>query len=90
MAPNDDIEPMRVRLQTESKNVMLVGHLPYLSRLAARLLGFGADRTVVRFQMGGVLRMERDDDGSWAVGWMLVPELVKASFPAKPRVGMGE
>ena len=81
IAPNDDIEPMRVRLQRESKNVMLVGHLPYLSRLAARLLGLGTDRTVVQFQMGGVLRMERDDDARWAVGWMLVPELVEASSP---------
>jgi phosphohistidine phosphatase len=52
IAPNDDVEPMRARLQKESKNIMLVGHLPYLSRLAARLLGLGADRTVVEFQMG--------------------------------------
>ena len=84
IAPNDDIEPMRVRLQKESKKVMLVGHLPYLSRLAARLVGLGADRTVVRFQMGGVLRMERDDDAHWAVGWMVVPELVEASSPPTP------
>ncbi len=58
---------------------MLVGHLPYLSRLVAQLLGAGADRTLVRFQMGGVVRMERDDAGRWAVGWMLVPELVEGS-----------
>ena len=84
IAPNDDVEPMRVRLQEESKNVMLVGHLPYLSRLAVRLLELGADRTVVRFQMGGVLRMDRDDDLRWAIGWMLVPELVAGSIPPKP------
>jgi len=89
IAPNDDIEPKRIRLQKESKNVMLVGHLPYLSRLLARLLGLGADRTVVRFQMGGVLRMERDDDAPWAVSWMLVPELAEASSPAKPGLGEG-
>ncbi len=33
IAPNDDVEPMRVRLAKESKNLMLVGHMPYLSRL---------------------------------------------------------
>jgi len=43
IAPNDDIEPMRARLESEPKNLMLVGHLPYLSRLAARLLGLEAD-----------------------------------------------
>src|SRR2546425_809987 len=43
IAPNDDVEPMRARLAKESKNLMLVGHLPYLSRLLARLLGQPAD-----------------------------------------------
>jgi phosphohistidine phosphatase len=31
IAPNDDVEPMRARLEKESNNLMLVGHLPYLS-----------------------------------------------------------
>ncbi len=39
---------------------MLVGHLPYLSRLVARLLGLPADKQVVRFEMGGVVRLEWD------------------------------
>jgi phosphohistidine phosphatase len=77
IAPNDDIEPMRLRLQNESKSLMLVGHLPYLSRLAARLLGLDADRAVVRFQMGGVVHMEREDAGYWTIGWIVVPELVR-------------
>ena len=47
MAPNDYVEPMRDRLQTESNNLMLVGHLPYLSRLVAMLLGVRKDHTVV-------------------------------------------
>ena len=76
IAPNDDIEPMRARLEKESRKLMLVGHLPYLSRLAARLLGLGADRTVVQFRMGGVVRMDRDDAGRWVVRWALVPELL--------------
>ena len=76
MAPNDDVEPMRARLEKESKNVMLVGHLPYLSRLVARLLGLEADRAVVQFQMGGVVRLDRDVTGQWVVRWVLVPELL--------------
>jgi phosphohistidine phosphatase len=76
LAPNDDIEPMRARLEKESKTLMVVGHLPHLSRLAARLLGLGADRTVIEFRMGGVVRMERDDAGRWLVSWAVVPELL--------------
>lgn len=76
LAPNDDVEPMRTRLQKESKNLMLVGHLPCLSRLVARLLGLEADRAVLQFQMGGVVRVDRDANGQWALRWMLVPELL--------------
>jgi phosphohistidine phosphatase len=77
IAPNDDIEPMRLRLQNESKSLMLVGHLPYLSRLASRLVELDGNRTVVRFQMGGVVHMEREDAGHWTIGWIVVPELVR-------------
>lgn len=76
LAPNDAVEPTRARLQREAKNVMLVGHLPYLSRLVAGLLGLEADRPVVQFQMGGVVRLDRDKTGQWVVRWVLVPELL--------------
>jgi len=79
LAPNDDIGPVAARLQTETKNLLLVGHLPFQSRLAARLLGVAGDRTVVQFQMGGVLRLDCDDAGNWVVRWYLVPELLAKS-----------
>lgn len=76
LAPNDDVEPVRARLETETKNIMLVGHLPFLGRLASRLLGLEAERTLVQFQMGGVVRLDRDPSGQWRLRWMLVPELL--------------
>ncbi len=54
MAPKDSVEAMCIWLQGESKNLILVGHLPYLSRLVARLLALETDCNVVQFQMGGV------------------------------------
>lgn len=76
MAPNDEIEAMRSRLQGESKNLMLVGHLPYLGRLTARLLGLGGSRDAVQFQMGGLVRLDRHETGRWVVQWMIMPELL--------------
>ncbi len=76
IAPNDDVEPMRARLAKESKNLMLVGHLPYLNRLVARLLGLPADKQVVRFQMGGVVRLEREENEEWLIRWMVTPDLL--------------
>jgi phosphohistidine phosphatase len=69
---------MRKRLQTEPKNMMLVGHLPYLSRLATTLLGVERDRVVVEFRMGGLVRLDRNEGGEWAVRWVLTPELLPA------------
>jgi phosphohistidine phosphatase len=76
LAPNDDVGPMHERLQNESKCLMIVGHLPYLSRLLSALFGVQQDRTLVTFQMGGVLHLERDDDREWRLRWAVVPELL--------------
>ncbi len=76
LAPNDNVEPVFARLQQESKNLMLVGHLPHLSRLTSRLLGFHLNRAVVRFQMGGVVLLDRDEAAQWGVRWAFPPELL--------------
>jgi phosphohistidine phosphatase len=72
MAPNDSIEPGRQRLQSEPCSLMIVGHLPYLSRLlSALLLGVQQDRTLVTFQMSGVVHVDRDGmaSGAWVGYW---------------------
>jgi phosphohistidine phosphatase len=69
---------MRDRLQREANNLMLVGHLPYLSRLVAMLLGVRKDRIVVEFRMSGVVRLDRNKSGEWAVHWVVAPELLPA------------
>ena len=76
LAPNDDVELVFGRLQQGSKNLMLVGHLPYLSHLVSRLLGLDLKRAVLRFQMGGVVRLDRDEATQWEVRWVFPPELL--------------
>ncbi len=76
LAPNDDVEPTCVRLNQETGTVMLVGHLPHLSRLVSRLCSLPAEHTLVRFQMGGVVKIERDASGRWVLCWMFTPDLL--------------
>jgi len=76
LSPNDDVRPTVSRLEKETKNLMLVGHLPHLSRLVARLIGFSADRTIVQFRMGGVVRIDRNETGDLVIVWAVVPELL--------------
>jgi phosphohistidine phosphatase len=54
---------------------MLVGHLPFLDRLAGLLVTGDADRSVVRFQKGGIVCLVRQDE-KWVVGWMATPDLI--------------
>ncbi len=76
LAPKDDIEPTYSRLQSETATLMLVGHLPFLGRLANRLLAVPTDRPAVQLQVGGAVRLDRDEQGAWIVRWVAPPEVL--------------
>ena len=76
LAPLDDPGIWAERLQNLDEDIMLVGHLPHLGRLAALLLSGDQERSVIHFQMGGVVRLRRLDEGQWAMDWMVVPAIV--------------
>lgn len=78
LAPLDDPGVWRDRLKEELEDMMLVGHLPHLSKLAGLLLAGDPERRVVGFRPGGVVCLERDEVGSWSVRWVLTPELLAA------------
>jgi phosphohistidine phosphatase len=75
LAPRDDVRPVAEALQGETQPVMLVGHLPFLDRLASLLVTGDAERSIVRFRMGGIVCLVCEDD-VWAVGWMVTPDLI--------------
>jgi len=79
LTPLDDVDETIDRLGDGSQDVMLVGHLPHLSRLAAALVTDTEEPPVARFRMGGVLCLEpgEGEDDTWVVAWMIVPELAR-------------
>lgn len=72
-------EPTEVQQKIESglDEVMLVGHLPHLGKLATRLLTSGAreEPAAVAFQQGGVVCLVQEE-GNWQVAWMINPDLL--------------
>jgi phosphohistidine phosphatase len=56
---------------------MIVGHLPFMEKLASLLVAGSEDADIVAFQMGGVVCLERDDVGVWRVRWMVTPDMFK-------------
>jgi phosphohistidine phosphatase len=78
LAPKDAVAPMAQWLQTTSEHdaIAVIGHLPFLDRLVSLLVAGDEESQVVRFQMGGLVKLEPKDEGEgFAVAWVLPPEL---------------
>lgn len=71
--PNDPVSPWRERLETSAEDLMIVGHLPFLDRLASLLLCGEEGRGVIRFRYGAAVCLARNN-GQWSVCWILTPE----------------
>jgi len=65
-------------LNVYTDDVLIVGHLPHLERLASLLLTGTTDRRPVRFANAAVVCLEKEDDYTWSLVWAVVPELLNA------------
>jgi len=74
LAPNDDPAIWSAQLQSMPEDVMLVGHLPYMQRLAGLLICNDINRQAVSFRNGGVVCLERRESG-WTLLWQINPTL---------------
>jgi len=73
--PNDDVRPWAERIQKEIDDLMLVGHLPFLDKLASTLLCGNENAKLVLFRYGAIVCLEQKEDKGWAVRWVLTPEM---------------
>lgn len=86
LAPNDPVDRWLEELNTMMKDVMMVGHLPFLEKLASLLLVGNESSQLIAFRPGGVVCLEREEGlrprggsapaGKWSLVWMVSPELV--------------
>jgi phosphohistidine phosphatase len=66
-------------LKPTPKNVLLVGHEPYLSNLISRLVS-GTGNIAMDFKKGGLCKIEMEklrDGTSTRLVWLLTPKLMK-------------
>ncbi len=74
LSPNDDVADVKYRVDSSDKDIMLVGHLPFMSRLASLLLTGDENKDAVKFVQGSVVCLSNDD--GWSVEWMVTPSIV--------------
>jgi phosphohistidine phosphatase len=76
LAPNDDVAPIKDELISGGHDVMIVGHLPFLSKLASLLLTGDETTGTVAFQNGGIVAFEQSAENGWHINWMVTPKLL--------------
>lgn len=89
LLPNDDPSVVREALRGREGSVMLVGHLPHLSRLASLLLTGRAEREILGLGTASVAALRGAND-EWRLVWHLVPELTPAYESDLVTSGPGE
>jgi phosphohistidine phosphatase len=77
IGPKDPIVDVADDIGSLNENVMIVGHLPFLQRLASLLLLETESYEILQFKKGGVVCLERDEEGVWRLVFEVIPGLLK-------------
>ncbi len=72
LAPKDDPAPLVKTLENFQGDLLIVGHLPFLSRLASLLVVGTADKEILKFRMSGCVRLVKEEN--WKIDFVLKPE----------------
>jgi len=73
IAPLDDVTKFK---PNSRDNLMLVGHLPFMERLTSYLTAGSTDKTVFKFQNGGIVCLDQEPEKqSWHIKWALMPNI---------------
>lgn len=69
--PNDDVIKFNDKINN-SKNEMLVGHLPFLEKLVSYLITNSPENKVVDFSNGTTVCLDKEFE-NWVIKWVVLP-----------------
>lgn len=73
--PNDSVAEFSQDVDVWEEDTLIVGHLPFVSRLVSLLVGGDSERELVSYYPGSVVCLKRSDAHSWSLQWMLRPDV---------------
>lgn len=76
IGPNDPVAEFASDADVWDEDTLVVGHLPFMSRLVSLLTVGDPEHQLVHFSPGSVVCLEREDAHQWVIAWMLRPELL--------------
>ncbi len=74
LGPNDPVAALAEAAAGWREDRLLVGHLPFMGRLADLLVGGGEGLDLLAFSPGCLACLEREVAGSWRIAWILNPD----------------
>ena len=72
LLPEDDPAVVKAELDAADDSILLVGHLPFMSRLAGLLINGDPERPAVEFFPATVVCCTRSA-ANWRISWMVAP-----------------
>ncbi len=76
LAPMDPVEGVREELLNAGEDLMVVGHMPFLGKLASSLLVGNETREVVTFPEVALLCLEGGEAQGFTIAWMVTPQIL--------------
>lgn len=73
LGPNDDVAKVADAIMAEGKDLMIVGHLPFLNNLLSSMLAGEQHRCAFAFTTAGMAQLEYDGN-RWRLQWFINPE----------------
>ena len=75
LKPMDDVAAFAASIDPD-ENTMLVGHLPFMERMASYLVTGSIDKPIFKFQNSGIVCLNKNPDtDSWVIVWTLMPKI---------------
>lgn len=72
--PADPVRPVGEEIKKTDRNILIVGHLPFLQKLTAYLVCGNEEHASVAFRYSSVVCLERG--AHWSFSWFITPEFV--------------
>ncbi len=73
--PNDPVEAFAQLIDDWNDDLLVVGHLPFMSKLVSLLLTGSIEETIVAYTPGSIVSLELVEEEGWQLLWMVSPEL---------------
>ncbi len=71
--PSSPVAPVATRIEAEDQDLVIVGHMPFMSHMASEMVTGGCTETYWNFETCAALCLERSGIGQWIVCGFCTP-----------------